>query len=83
MLMGDEYVAAYSVGDQLLWGAAEPLRRMLVILREHLELASIDSKALARASHHALATRRGERRGLAAGAPIRARESPYLRSARV
>jgi aspartate-semialdehyde dehydrogenase len=37
MLMGDEYVAAYSVGDQLLWGAAEPLRRMLVILREHLE----------------------------------------------
>jgi aspartate-semialdehyde dehydrogenase len=36
MLMGDEYVAAYSVGDQLLWGAAEPLRRMLVILREHL-----------------------------------------------
>jgi len=36
MLMGDEYLAAYSVGDQLLWGAAEPLRRMLVILREHL-----------------------------------------------
>ena len=37
MLMGDEYLAAYSLGDQLLWGAAEPLRRMLVILREHLE----------------------------------------------
>jgi aspartate-semialdehyde dehydrogenase len=27
----------FTVGDQLLWGAAEPLRRMLVILREHLE----------------------------------------------
>jgi aspartate-semialdehyde dehydrogenase len=37
MLIGDDYLTAYSVGDQLLWGAAEPLRRMLVILREHLE----------------------------------------------
>ncbi|MFD1806675.1 aspartate-semialdehyde dehydrogenase [Pasteurella oralis] len=27
--MGPEYVAAFSVGDQLLWGAAEPLRRIL------------------------------------------------------
>ena len=34
--MGPEYLAAFTVGDQLLWGAAEPLRRMLVILREHL-----------------------------------------------
>jgi len=33
--MGDEYLAAFTVGDQLLWGAAEPLRRMLHILREH------------------------------------------------
>ena len=32
--MGDEYLAAFTVGDQLLWGAAEPLRRMLHILRE-------------------------------------------------
>jgi aspartate-semialdehyde dehydrogenase len=30
--MGDEYLAAFSVGDQLLWGAAEPLRRMVRIL---------------------------------------------------
>ncbi|MDX2423689.1 MAG: aspartate-semialdehyde dehydrogenase [Amphritea sp.] len=30
--MGDEYLNAFSVGDQLLWGAAEPLRRMLRIL---------------------------------------------------
>jgi aspartate-semialdehyde dehydrogenase len=30
--MGGEYVAAFTVGDQLLWGAAEPLRRMLGIL---------------------------------------------------
>ena len=33
--MGEEYLAAFTVGDQLLWGAAEPLRRMLNILREH------------------------------------------------
>ena len=30
--MGGEYLAAFTVGDQLLWGAAEPLRRMLGIL---------------------------------------------------
>ena len=33
--MGPGFVGAYSVGDQLLWGAAEPLRRVLRILREH------------------------------------------------
>ncbi|RUM56402.1 MAG: aspartate-semialdehyde dehydrogenase [Marinomonas sp.] len=32
--MGPEYISAFSVGDQLLWGAAEPLRRMLRILIE-------------------------------------------------
>lgn len=32
MNLGDEYVNAFSVGDQLLWGAAEPLRRMMNIL---------------------------------------------------
>ncbi len=36
MQMGGEYLTAFTVGDQLLWGAAEPLRRMLVILREYL-----------------------------------------------
>ena len=36
MLMGPEYVAAFTVGDQLLWGAAEPIRRILNILIEHL-----------------------------------------------
>ena len=30
--MGGEYLSAFTVGDQLLWGAAEPLRRMLRIL---------------------------------------------------
>jgi aspartate-semialdehyde dehydrogenase len=30
--MGAEYISAFTVGDQLLWGAAEPLRRMLRIL---------------------------------------------------
>jgi aspartate-semialdehyde dehydrogenase len=34
--LGREYLGAFTVGDQLLWGAAEPLRRMLGILREHL-----------------------------------------------
>jgi aspartate-semialdehyde dehydrogenase len=29
--MGNEYLGAFTVGDQLLWGAAEPLRRMLRI----------------------------------------------------
>ena len=32
MAMGPEYLAAFTCGDQLLWGAAEPLRRMLRIL---------------------------------------------------
>jgi len=32
---GGCHIAAFTVGDQLLWGAAEPLRRMLQILREH------------------------------------------------
>ncbi|MGA8050692.1 MAG: aspartate-semialdehyde dehydrogenase [Burkholderiales bacterium] len=32
--MGGEYLAGFTVGDQLLWGAAEPLRRMLRILLE-------------------------------------------------
>jgi len=35
MRLGPDYVTCFSVGDQLLWGAAEPLRRMLRILREH------------------------------------------------
>ena len=32
LAMGEDYVGAFTVGDQLLWGAAEPLRRMLRIL---------------------------------------------------
>jgi len=31
--MGEQYLSAFTVGDQLLWGAAEPLRRMLRIIR--------------------------------------------------
>jgi aspartate-semialdehyde dehydrogenase len=34
MKMGPQYVQAFTCGDQLLWGAAEPLRRMLMILLE-------------------------------------------------
>lgn len=35
--MGSDYLGAFTVGDQLLWGAAEPVRRMLVIAREAFE----------------------------------------------
>jgi aspartate-semialdehyde dehydrogenase len=36
MTLGPTYRAAFTVGDQLLWGAAEPVRRMLRIALEHL-----------------------------------------------
>ena len=36
MKMGPDFLAAFTVGDQLLWGAAEPLRRMLNITLEHI-----------------------------------------------
>ena len=35
MSMGQEYLNAFTVGDQLLWGASEPLRRMLHIILEN------------------------------------------------
>ena len=31
--MGEKYISAFTCGDQLLWGAAEPLRRMLKIIQ--------------------------------------------------
>jgi aspartate-semialdehyde dehydrogenase len=34
--LGPQYLGAFTVGDQLLWGAAEPLRRMLNLLRAHV-----------------------------------------------
>ena len=34
LAMGPQYLGAFTIGDQLLWGAAEPLRRMLRILVE-------------------------------------------------
>jgi aspartate-semialdehyde dehydrogenase len=37
--MGDDYLTAFTVGDQLLWGAAEPLRRMVRILQESGRMA--------------------------------------------
>lgn len=36
MIMGPEYLTAFTCGDQLLWGAAEPIRRILNIILEHL-----------------------------------------------
>ncbi|MBM9536939.1 aspartate-semialdehyde dehydrogenase [Desulfobulbus alkaliphilus] len=37
MNLGPEYLSAFSVGDQLLWGAAEPVRRMLNIVLEYIK----------------------------------------------
>ena len=36
LAMGDDYLGAFTVGDQLLWGAAEPIRRMLAILNHKI-----------------------------------------------
>jgi aspartate-semialdehyde dehydrogenase len=36
MLMGPEYLTAFTVGDQLLWGAAEPIRRILNIIIQNV-----------------------------------------------
>jgi aspartate-semialdehyde dehydrogenase len=35
MILGPDYLTAFTVGDQLLWGAAEPLRRCLRLVLEH------------------------------------------------
>jgi aspartate-semialdehyde dehydrogenase len=45
LAMGPEYLGAFTVGDQLLWGAAEPLRRMLRILMESSEVGHLVSGA--------------------------------------
>jgi aspartate-semialdehyde dehydrogenase len=37
LAMGGQYLSAFTVGDQLLWGAAEPLRRMLRIALDRLD----------------------------------------------
>jgi aspartate-semialdehyde dehydrogenase len=36
MNIGPQYLAGFTVGDQLLWGAAEPIRRILKIVLEYL-----------------------------------------------
>jgi aspartate-semialdehyde dehydrogenase len=36
MNLGEKYLTCFTVGDQLLWGAAEPIRRMLKIALEHI-----------------------------------------------
>ena len=51
LAMGGTYLGAFTVGDQLLWGAAEPLRRMLRIL---LEASAVRRETLAR--KHAVST---------------------------
>jgi aspartate-semialdehyde dehydrogenase len=37
LAMGGEYLSAFTIGDQLLWGAAEPLRRMVRLLLNKLD----------------------------------------------
>jgi aspartate-semialdehyde dehydrogenase len=51
LAMGGSYLGAFTVGDQLLWGAAEPLRRMLRIL---LEAQAVRRAAPASARTHAV-----------------------------
>ncbi|HOM30013.1 MAG TPA: Asd/ArgC dimerization domain-containing protein, partial [Deltaproteobacteria bacterium] len=36
MTLGERFLACFTVGDQLLWGAAEPIRRMLRIALDHI-----------------------------------------------
>jgi aspartate-semialdehyde dehydrogenase len=48
MSMGPEYLAAFTVGDQLLWGAAEPLRRTLRILLGASQAARSGQQAVGR-----------------------------------
>ena len=48
--MGPEFLSAFTVGDQLLWGAAEPLRRMLRILVEDRGIAKDASPGVGRKS---------------------------------
>jgi aspartate-semialdehyde dehydrogenase len=50
LAMGREYLTAFTVGDQLLWGAAEPLRRMLRILAARPQ-ASHSTRAVGAAAH--------------------------------
>jgi aspartate-semialdehyde dehydrogenase len=46
LAMGGEYLTAFTVGDQLLWGAAEPLRRMLQILLKAPAAAAAQPQAV-------------------------------------
>ena len=48
--MGGKYLSAFTVGDQLLWGAAEPLRRMLRILLDEKATAAAPKKQRAKTS---------------------------------
>jgi aspartate-semialdehyde dehydrogenase len=47
--MGEDYLTAFTVGDQLLWGAAEPLRRMLRIVLESQERSGTSAPTAAHA----------------------------------
>ena len=47
--MGEDYLTAFTVGDQLLWGAAEPLRRMLRIVLESQSRSAAAAPAAAHA----------------------------------
>jgi len=49
LAMGAEYLGAFTVGDQLLWGAAEPLRRMLRILQSASVAPAAPASAASRA----------------------------------
>jgi aspartate-semialdehyde dehydrogenase len=52
--MGGQYLSAFTVGDQLLWGAAEPLRRMLRILLAGEAIAVAPKTPMAKTKTRAL-----------------------------
>jgi aspartate-semialdehyde dehydrogenase len=51
LAMGPEYLGAFTVGDQLLWGAAEPLRRMLRIVVAARQADALSAAATTHARH--------------------------------
>ena len=44
-ILGDDVLSVFTVGDQLLWGAAEPVRRAFRLVLEHVKLSRVATQA--------------------------------------
>ena len=42
-ILGDDVLSVFTVGDQLLWGAAEPVRRAFRLVLEHVKLSRVST----------------------------------------